>query len=77
MLDMLFTQLSFMSTTESTSKAMYVVSFEIARLGKAFNAFWSVMDLGALRHVPIALRETEEMTEMYHQYTEANSLISM
>ena len=22
--------------------------------------------MGALRHVPIALRETEEITEMYH-----------
>ena len=34
-------------------------------------------DLGALRHVPIALRETKEITEIYHCYTEATSLISM
>ena len=32
---------------------------------------------GALRYVPIPLRETEEIMEMYHQYVEANSLISM
>ena len=46
---------------------MHVVSLEIARLGKAYIAFWSVMDSSALRHVPIALCEMEEITEMYHQ----------
>ena len=30
---------------------------------------------GALRHVPIALHETEEIKEMYHYYAEATLFV--